>query len=393
MRLRHGDGTVVHLAYCTNVHPTEDVEALIDQVGTYGGRIRARLGVDRLGLGLWLPAPVAARLVAHSDLTRLRRVLDDNGLEVVTLNAFPYQGFHDPEVKKAVYHPDWVEPRRLDYTLNCAWILSRLLPDDAARGSISSVPLGWRSPWDADRQRQSREHLDRLADELAKIETETGRTIRVGLEPEPGCVVETGADAVERMAGVDTKHIGVCVDACHLAVQFEQPGTVLGGLAGAGLPVVKAQASAALHVDDPAQPAARSALAAYAEDRFLHQVREPSGDRPGDEIDGRDDLPEALAGHGALPGRQPWRVHFHVPVHERPEPPLTATQDHLNETLGALFGGSHAVTDHLEVETYTWSVLPENRRPEGPDGLADGLAAELRWVADRLTENGLTLTG
>ncbi len=386
MRFRHADGTAVHVAYCTNVHPTEDVEALIDQVTRYGSGVRSRLGTDRLGLGLWIPAPVAARLVAHSDLSRLQKALDDNGLEVVTLNAFPYQGFHDPEVKKAVYQPDWFEPQRLDYTLNCAWILSRLLPDDARRGSVSTLPLGWRAPWYADRQQRAREHLDRLAEGLAKVEAETGRSIRVGLEAEPGCVVETTEDAVERLSGIDTERIGVCVDACHLAVAFEEPVAALDTLAAAGLPVVKTQASAALHVDQPADAVARDALNAYAEDRFLHQVREPSGDR----IAGRDDLPEALTGRRALPGRKPWRVHFHAPVHEQPEPPLTVTQDHLAATLGALFGGPRALTDHVEVETYTWSVLPPERRPSGADGLMDGLAAELRWVAERLTDIGLS---
>ncbi|WP_298330213.1 metabolite traffic protein EboE [Haloactinopolyspora sp.] len=390
MRFRHPDGTIVHLAYCTNVHPTHDVEALIDQLVRYGGGVRERLAAPRLGLGLWLPAPVAARLAGEADIARVQEALDANGLEVVTLNAFPYQGFHDRQVKKAVYHPDWVEQARLDYTLDCAAVLARLLPDDAARGSISSLPLAWRDPWTAQREQQALDHLGRLADGLAKVEAETGRTIRVGLEPEPGCVVETVHDAVERLGGVDTERIGVCVDACHLAVEFESPDSALAELAGSGLSVVKAQASAALQIDEPGSTTAQAALRAYAEDRFLHQVREWSRDRKA----GRDDLPEALGGPAALPGEGPWRVHFHVPVHEHPDPPLRVTQEHLTDTLGGLFGAAGAVTDHVEVETYTWSVLPQGRRPAGEAGLIDGLAAELRWTARRLTEDfGLEAVG
>ncbi|MGH3519949.1 MAG: metabolite traffic protein EboE [Haloechinothrix sp.] len=385
MRFTHADGSVVHLAYCTNVHPTEDVDALIAQVRFFGAGIRARLGTDRLGLGLWLPAPVVARLACRPDLERLRAALDRHSLEVVTLNAFPYEGFHAPEVKKAVYSPDWVETRRLDYTLDCAAVLARLMPDDAARGSISTVPLGWRAPWYSDRQSRARELLDRLAEGLAKIEADTGKLIRVGLEAEPGCVIESTMDALERLAGVDTDRIGVCVDSCHLAVGFEDPVEAVRRLAAAGLPVVKAQASAALHADSPADPATRAALAAYAEDRFLHQVRERGRSR----VAARDDLPEAMTGPRALPGRGPWRVHFHVPVHEQPEPPLGSTQDHLERTLRALFGGSSAVTDHVEVETYTWSVLPNQHRPASDDDLVSGLAAELRWVADGLCRVGL----
>jgi sugar phosphate isomerase/epimerase len=391
MRFTHPDGSLVHLAYCTNVHPTEDVEALLAQLRTFGAGVRARLGAARLGIGLWLPAPVAARLAGRDgsgdgvELARLKATLDDLGLEVVTLNAFPYRGFHDPRVKKAVYRPDWTEPARLAYTLDCARVLARLLPDDARRGSVSSLPLGWREGWGAERQRRARAQLARLADGLADIEATTGRTIRVALEPEPGCTVETIADAAERLADIGTAHVGVCLDTCHLAVGFEEPGPTLRLLAEAGLPVVKTQASAALHLDRPADPAARAALAAYAEDRFLHQVREWNGGS----VQGRDDLPEALTGPDALPGDGPWRVHFHVPLHERPAPPLATTADHLAATLRALFGGDHPLTDHVEAETYTWSVLPEERRPADEAGLADGLAAELRWVADHLTAAGL----
>nr|WP_211239717.1 metabolite traffic protein EboE [Jiangella gansuensis] len=386
--MRHRDGTVVHVAYCTNVHPTEDVEALLRQVRRYGGGIRERLGTARLGLGLWLPAPVVSRLAGaagRAELERLRSALDAGGLEVVTLNAFPYAGFQDPEVKLAVYHPDWTTPERLAYTLDCARVLAGLLPDDAARGSVSSLPLAWRTPWDDARRRLARGHLDRLADGLAALEASTGRTIRVGLEPEPGCVVETTDGAVVELAGVDTERIGVCLDACHLAVQFEEPTEAVRRLAAAGLPIVKTQASAALEVADPASDGARAALAAYTEDRFLHQTRALGSSAA---VAGVDDLPAALA--GGLPRGDPWRVHYHVPVHEHPEPPLAVTQDHLAATFDALFGGEHAVTDHVEVETYTWSVLPEGRRPAGPDGLADGLAAELRWVADRLIATGMT---
>jgi sugar phosphate isomerase/epimerase len=383
MRFRHRDGTIVHVAYCTNVHPTDDFTTLIDQINTFGGGVRSRLGVNRLGLGLWLPAPVASSLVEQpNDVGRLRTALADHGLEVVTLNAFPYAGFHAPEVKKAVYHPDWSEGQRLSYTLDCATVLAQLMPDDAARGSISTLPLGWRTPWYTDRHQRAREHLDRLAEGLAKIEAATGRTIRVGLEPEPGCVIETTSDAVDRLNGVDTERIGVCLDACHLAAEFEQPEEAVRRLSDAGLPIVKTQASAALHVREPNDPAARSALTSYAEDRFLHQVREHGAGR----ITSRDDLPEALEGRRALAGRGPWRVHYHVPLHETPTAPLESTREQLEDTLRVLFGGTTAATSHVEVETYTWSGLPEGRRPVGASGLADGLASEVRWIADRLED-------
>lgn len=370
MRLRHPDGTVVHLAYCTNVHAAEDVDGVLGQLARYAEPIRERLGVDRLGVGLWLAVNVVRELTADpSALHRLRTELATRGLEVVTLNAFPYAGFHQPVVKKAVYLPDWADPRRLDYTLACARVLSELLPDDALRGSVSTVPLAWRTWWPPDRAAVARRALDTLAAGLADLCRVTGRRVRVGLEPEPGCVIETTEQAVAELATVDHEWIGVCLDACHLAVAFEEPAAAVGRLLDAGLPIVKTQASNALQADDPTT----AALSRFAEPRFLHQTKTI--------VDGQvrsaDDLPNTL------PTTSPWRVHYHVPLHAPAVPPLRTTAGTLTDTLGALFDSPQARTDHVEVETYTWSVLPD------ATGLVEGIAAELAWTRDRLVAMGL----
>lgn len=384
MRLRHRDGSLVHLAYGSNVHPAESLDGICDQLTTYAGEVRARLDSDRLGVGLWLPAPTARSLASDpAALRRLRAALHRNRLEVVTLNAFPYAGFHAPVVKRDVYTPDWSTSARLDYTLDCARVLAELLPDDAARGSISTLPLGWRTPWFTDRDHAARGQLDRLTEGLGKLAAEVGRPIRVAFEPEPGCLVETTRDAVRRLAGLDPELLGVCVDTCHLATGFEDAAESLDRLDAAGIAVVKMQASAALHADDPADPATREALSSYAEDRFLHQTRELRGAR----VDGRDDLPEALGGPRPLPAGHPWRVHFHVPVHADPAPPLRSTRDHLAGALDTFLGGPAPRVDHVEVETYTWGVLPES--PADDAGLAAGIAAEVGWTRDRLLAAGL----
>lgn len=384
MRFKHPDGTTVHLSYCTNVHAAEDLDGVLSQLSRYAEPVRRRLGADRLGLGLWLARPVATRLVAEpGGLEELRRELDLRGLEVVSLNAFPYAGFHAPSVKRDVYRPDWTEPERLHYTLDCARILAALLPDDARRGSISTLPMAWREPASATTVGTARRHLDGLAEGLAALTARMGRTIRVGLEPEPGCVIESTSQAAEVMAGLDSERIGICLDTCHLAVGFEEPAEAVRRLSAAGLPIVKTQVSSALEVPDPADPAARAVLERFAEQRFLHQTRElrPAGELPA----AVDDLPQALAGE--LPGSDPWRVHFHVPVHAGPEPPLSTTRPVLLASLRALLGGRSALTDHVEVETYTWSVLPG--APVGDSGLVDGIADELQWTARMLTAFGL----
>jgi sugar phosphate isomerase/epimerase len=390
VRLRHGDGTTVHLAYCTNVHPAEDVEGVLAQLRQFAEPVRARLDVDRLGIGLWLAGTAAATLAADPRaVDRLRRELHRRGLEVVTLNGFPYRGFHAATVKHAVYHPDWTRPERLDYTLDLARVLAALLPDDAVHGSISTVPLGWRHPWPTTADRAALDQLDRLAEGLDALAARTGRPVRVGLEAEPGCVVESSEQAVDRLAGVDRRWLGLCLDACHLAVGFEDPVTALSRFAHSGLPVVKLQASAALHADRPTEPTTRRALASFSEERFLHQVRE----RTPDGLRSWDDLPRALDDAVGSDPVGPWRVHFHVPLHAVPRPPLRSTRTELSHTLEAVFGGPAAVTDHVEVETYTWGVLPVEARPVDDAGLVNGIAAELDWARDRLLATGLREAG
>jgi sugar phosphate isomerase/epimerase len=367
MRVRRQNGRAVHLSYCTNVHPAEDLPGIIGQLDTYAVPVRERLSADVLGLGLWLAAPVAAALAGDGAARRLlRRELDARGLEVVTLNGFPYEAFQAPVVKHAVYRPDWTTAARLDYTLDLARILVDLLPADVDRGSVSTLPLAWREPWPAARRDAARHMLDRLAEGLAEITWQTGRVVRVAFEPEPGCVAETTAQAVDMLAGTDADRLGVCLDLAHLACAWEDPKAAVDRLAAAGVPIVKVQVSAALEVADPV--AARPVLEQYAEPRFLHQTRSAGGHAC-------DDLDIALAENP--PG--PWRIHFHVPLHAPPAPPLTATTPLLRDALAVV------ECDHFDVETYTWDVLPAGQRPTSPAELADGIAGELAWTRDQLT--------
>jgi sugar phosphate isomerase/epimerase len=271
------------LSYCTNVHPAEDLEGMLNQLRTYAGPIRAKAGLNSLGVGLWLPAVLAEELASSSsDRIALRELLTQQRLFIHTINAFPYGGFHNDIVKHDVYKPDWADPLRLEYTLNCAEVLADLLPDNVD-GSISTLPLGWRDPWHEEKDIEATAAFVRLSEGLRDIKARTGRTIRVAVEPEPGCVLDDVADVVDWLAaritaGIDPEHIGICLDACHLAVSFADPADSVRLITEADLRVVKLQASAALHVQDPSQPTARDALDAFREPRYLHQVRELASD-------------------------------------------------------------------------------------------------------------------
>ncbi|MFE0448587.1 metabolite traffic protein EboE [Streptomyces fungicidicus] len=385
MRFRHPDGSTVHLAYCTNVHPAETLDGVLAQLRDHCEPVRRRLGRDRLGIGLWLAKDAAHALVTDpSALRGLRCELDRRGLEVVTLNGFPYEGFGAEEVKYRVYTPDWADPERLEHTTSLARVLAGLLPDDVTDGSISTLPLAWRTACDERRAETARTALRTLAERLDALQELTGRSIRVALEPEPGCVVETTRDAIAPLTAIAHDRVGICVDTCHLATSFEDPHTALDDLTRAGVPVVKSQLSAALHAEQPHLPEVREALAAFAEPRFLHQTRTSTAAG----LRGTDDLDEALSGD-ALPDAGPWRAHFHVPLHAAPAAPLTSTLPVLKFVLTRLVGGPHPLTRHLEVETYTWQALPPELRPRGRAQLADGIAAELTLARDLLTDLGL----
>ncbi|CAL9389830.1 hypothetical protein SUDANB105_01233 [Streptomyces sp. enrichment culture] len=385
MRFRHPDGTTVHLAYCTNVHPAETLDGVLAQLRDHCEPVRRRLGRDRLGIGLWLARDAARALEGDpSALRALRTELDRRGLEVVTLNGFPYDGFGAEQVKYRVYRPDWADPERLDHTTALARVLAGLLPDDVTEGSISTLPLAWRTAVDDERATAARTALVTLGERLDALAELTGRSLRVGLEPEPGCVVETTGDALAPLTAIDHPRIGICVDTCHLATSFEDPHTALDALARAGVPVVKSQLSAALHAEQPHLPEVREALATFDEPRFLHQTRTSTAAG----LRGTDDLGEAIEGD-ALPDGAPWRSHFHVPLHAAPAAPLTSTLPVLKTALTRLVGGPHPLTRHLEVETYTWQALPPELRPHTRAQLADGIAAELTLARDLLTDLGL----
>ncbi|MFE1954759.1 metabolite traffic protein EboE [Streptomyces sp. NPDC059524] len=386
MRFRHPDGSTVHLAYCTNVHPAETLDGVLAQLRDHCEPVRKRLGRDRLGIGLWLAKDAARALITDPVALRgLRTELDRRGLEVVTLNGFPYEGFGAEEVKYRVYKPDWADPERLAHTSDLARLLAALLPGDVTEGTVSTLPLAWRTAHDTRSADTATTALTTLAERLDALQELTGRSIRVGLEPEPGCVVETTADAIAPLTRIGRPdRIGLCLDTCHLATSFEDPATALDALAAARVPVVKSQLSAALHAEHPHLPEVREALAAFDEPRFLHQTRTVAAGT----LHGTDDLGPALDG-AALPDETPWRAHFHVPLHAAPAAPLTSTLDVLQDTLTRLVGGEHPRTHHLEVETYTWQALPPELRPRARAQLADGIAAELTLARDLLTHLGL----
>jgi sugar phosphate isomerase/epimerase len=369
------------LAYCTNVHPCRavaDVPAVLDR---YAAPVRAISGFD-ISVGLWLPEAAVAEAGAADVVAR---ALASRGLSCHTLNAFPFGDFHGARVKEQVYLPDWTDRRRLDYTLACARLLTAIVPA-GGEGSISTLPLGFKGfDHGPEFLAAAAENLLTCVRELAALEAATGRTIRLALEPEPCCILETTAETVafftalfERAsrAGIEQearRHLGVCYDVCHQAVEFEDAATAIATLAAVGIRINKVQISCAIEASAPADPAQRDALLAYVEPRYLHQTFARGAD--GSLHHAVDLTPEVIA-DPAWHARPPWRIHYHVPVDAERIGPLRTTRSELVRALAAIKTLDYA--PHLEVETYTWPVLPG----ADPVDLAAGIAREL--IATRL---------
>lgn len=379
------------LSYCTNVHPGRtlaEVEAGLDR---YTLPVQEQWG-ESLAAGLWLAQPVVRELLDTPDAAAaFAQRMADRNLTCHTLNAFPFGDFHSERVKENVYIPDWTTPERLRYTLDCARILATMLPRDV-EGSISTVPLGFKQfPHDGDFRQRCIDQLLEVATGLARLEKETGRTVRLAIEPEPLCVLETTDEVISffrelrkearRAEILETaeKFLGVCYDVCHQSVEFENVATSIAALTYEKIRINKVHITCAIEIEDPDDRRAREALVKYVEPRYLHQTfaRTTSG-----EILREVDLTEELAtsprigfAHAEL-----WRVHFHVPVNAERLGPLRTTRPDLRRALSAVAELDYA--PHLEVETYTWEVLPDGESTS----LVDGLTAELSATRQLLNE-------
>ncbi len=381
------------LSYCTNVHPGRSVAEV--EWGLDGYTLPVRRAVAQpLAAGLWLAKPVVDELLATPDaLPAFAAALERRGLTCHTLNAFPFGDFHSARVKENVYLPDWTDPRRLEYTIKCATVLSHLLPA-AADGSISTLPLGFKAFLHAPAFTDvCIARLIECARALARIHDSTGKTIRLAIEPEPLCLLETTAEAVsfferlwqtaerERASRVVREHLGVCYDVCHQAVEFEDAAIAVRALTSAGVRINKVHISCALELDHPADnPEGRAALRRYAEPRYLHQViaRTPDG-----RLFRATDLSPSLLDSPPSEWRDAitWRIHFHVPVDAEHLGPLKTTRSDLKHALAAVAALDYA--PHLEVETYTWEVLPNGA---ADSDLVTGLTREMTATAALLAE-------
>lgn len=395
-------GKYGHLTYSTLVHPGDTWADMWDSLVKYVPRVKARVSPNApFGVSLRLSASSAETLInSPAERAKLKKFLADNDLYVYTVNAFVYGPFKNTVVKQEVYEPDWRTEQRAKYTENVAEILADIAPD-FINPSIQSPPLGFKPRVTSDAVIESyAANVRRLAVFLHRLRERTGRTVTLALEPEPYCFLETTAETVHFFTkvlrsdasiqalaaalAVDAaqareilkRHIGTVYDICHQAVEFEDIGASLQSLVDNEVPVFKLQEAAAVRIPT-VTPESVKALKEYADSIYLTQTIE----RRDGKLTRFLNLEDAFAAYEKDPsGHREWRTHFHVPVF------LEELGEHFKTTRFAIeealaFHKRNPLSAQLEVETYTWDVLPDHLKT---GDIVDYVVLELDWVRSQL---------
>ena len=358
-----------------------------------------------MGIGLRLSNSASLDIQADEELNEFKAWLAANNAYVFTMNGFPYGNFHHAVVKDQVHAPDWTSNERVDYTLRLFRILAKLLPE-GMEGGISTSPLSYRFWFPQKEEFQSAvlratKNIIGIAEELIRIRQNKGVKMHLDIEPEPDGILESAAEFIDWFENVLVplsrqilpgrlnispeeaellikEHICLCYDVCHFAIGYESHIKVIELLDSKGIKVGKIQISAALKADLPANPKLRSdiaaAFASYNEPTYLHQVVARKED---DLLMRYRDLPEALNDF-TNPLHKEWRAHFHVPVFARELGLLQSTQEDILEVLK--IQKTRPFTNHMEVETYTWEVLPDALKAP----IIQSIVRELNWVRELL---------
>jgi hypothetical protein len=395
-----------HLSYSTLVHPADNWDELWTSLTTYVPRVKERVAPNEpFGVSLRLSAASVATLTSDAAARKqLRSFLDANDLYVYTVNAFPYGSFKGRVVKEQVYEPDWRSQDRRDYTIGVADILAEIT-DPGISPSIQSSPLAFKPRVENDA------YVDTMIDNvlavvahLVRLRARTGRLVRLALEPEPYCYLETTAETLEcyrnhlysgsaadrlttlcdiplsEAHGALREHLGIVFDICHQAVVFDDIPASLRAINEAGVPVFKLQAAAALYIPEVNRELI-GALSQFANAVYLTQTFE----RANGSVTSYLNLDAAVEDWQRNPRPCEWRVHVHVPVFIDDFGAFKSTRFAIEEALA--IHRQTRISDHLEIETYTWDVLPASVK----DGdIVDYVSRELEWVRDTLAAGSAT---
>lgn len=390
-----------HLTYCTNIHPGQDWDSTFKNLREYLPKVKNKVSKERaFGVGLRLSNKASEELSMHDNLPQFKNWLNENGLYVFTMNGFPYGNFHDEVVKDKVHEPDWTTRDRVDYTIRLFEQLAYLLPEGVT-GGISTSPISYKH-WHKSPEKKKTVmekgaiHLTELILKLFEIEESTTKYLHLDIEPEPDGLLENTEDVLvfyrnyllpiaikelkitygvseEKAKEIALRYCTLCYDICHFSLAYEEPAYTFEKLRNAGIRIGKIQVSAALKIrfDTLDNDKIWESLAQFDEPTYLHQVTEITNEG----VKTYNDLPIVLKNRADV---SELRAHFHVPVFIESFEELYSTQDHILKVIEIL--KINMISEHLEVETYTWDVLPGSLKKE----LSESIVREMIWLKDRL---------
>jgi sugar phosphate isomerase/epimerase len=391
-----------HLTYSTLVHPGDNWAQINASLRRYLPEVKKRVSPNApFGVCIRLASATANELVENKkEREELKRFFLENDLYVYTANAFVYGSFKNTLVKEQVYEPDWHSEERLEYTKNVADILADLAPAGVAP-SIQTAPLAFRPKVDTPEYLATMtRNVLRMIAHLADLESRTGRRVTLALEPEPACYLETTDDVVtyfrdhlysgasaRQLAGISgmpvseaigalRRYVGIVYDICHQAVECEDIEASLNRLVDAGVPIFKLQEASAVRVAEVTQ-AAVDALKRFADTIYLTQTTELKDGKIKQYLN----LEEAFEAWERDPGPREWRIHFHVPVFLEELGVLRTTRFAIEDALRV--HKALPLSTHLEIETYTWDVLPDHLKT---GDIVDYVSRELDWVRSKLID-------
>ena len=396
-----------HLTYCTNIHAGETWEEHFAALKQHFPEIKQQVaGDEAMGIGLRLSHVASLELIKPENLAVFKDWLSQQNGYVFTMNGFPYGSFHHTVVKDHVHSPDWTTNERVDYTIRLFEILKQLLPA-GMDGGISTSPLTYRH-WfghsaEAVQEVMTKTTLNilKVVERLVLTKQATSQVLHLDIEPEPDGLLETGNEFINWFEnylfpdGIEflnrkfgstpaeaeqmlKEHVRLCYDVCHFAVGYESHQEAVDQLRRKGIKIGKFQISAALKstlsIDMEGRKDLKEAFTKYNESTYLHQVvvRKKDGS-----LLRYKDLPEALNDINNAEVTE-WRSHFHVPVFLEDFGMLQSTQSDIVEVLK--IQKATPLTPHIEVETYTWEVLPEALKLP----IDECIIRELLWVKGQL---------
>ena len=388
MRLKHD----IHLAYCTNIHRGQNWTETFDTLVKYVLPVRDRVAAGKpYAIGLRLSNQASIELSDRATLTAFQRWLEKENCYVFTINGFPYGTFHGGRVKELAYVPDWTTNDRVEYTKRLFDLLAELVPP-GVEGSVSTVPASFKPLIKTqDQVVTMRANIWRAVERIANVQERSGKVLHLGLEPEPLCYLETSAETVTFIQQMRADRpnderinecLGVNYDCCHLAVEYEEPQSAIRRFRSNGIKISKLHFSSAMKVIPTAE--AREALKQFIDPVYFHQVVARTRSQETSEGFTRYlDLDEALAADKK--DEEEWRIHFHVPLHCKSSTVFDTTSDHMLGILD-LLQRDPKLCSHIEMETYTWEVLPPELKNRN---VVDQIAAEYDWTLQQMTARGL----